>query len=88
MGEKVTRSLKPLKEAGFLFTTAGAFSDPPIAASLKRNQFYICSLFEGFLITIKINLGDGDDAGSYSDKLDNSLSFVLGWTDDPLDEQS
>ena len=36
----------------------------------------------------EINLGDGDDAGRDTDKLEISLSVVLGWTLDPLDEQS
>ena len=36
----------------------------------------------------EINLGDGDDAGCYSDKLEISLAVVLGWTNDPLDEKS
>ena len=41
-----------------------------------------------FLLLIKINLCYRHNTGSYSEKLDNSLIVVLGWTDDPLDEQS
>ena len=91
MGEEVNWSLKPIKQAWLPIhwpISIRTCSNPPFAATLNRIRIYVCFPFESFLIWKKNNLGDGDNACSYSDKLEISIDIFLSWTEDELDKES